>query len=141
MDLKYHELLMFETGYQAESILLQAFSGNLEDFLLLVEGAIPYRDREAYLKFLGMPLLDFLLKISEKAELVIAYGNCATQGGIPASSPNPTCAIGLPTLLGPKRVISIYGCPGKSKTLVTLLAYYIPFEKLPPMDKGGRPII
>lgn len=141
VDLKYHELLMFDTGHSAEALLKRTLTEEQGDYLLLVEGAIPYRDRGRVLRVSGEPVLDFLVRISEGARLVLAFGNCAVNGGLPATPPSPTCAIGLPNLLGTERVISLLGCPGKAKALVALIAYFRLFETLPPIDRAGRPVI
>lgn len=141
VDLQYHELLMYETGKDAEAILETITEGTKGTFYLLIEGAIPYRDRGRFLKIHEEAILDFLIRISEKAGLIIAYGNCAVTGGIPATPPSPTCAIGVPTLLGSERVISLFGCPGKAKALVALVAHLRLYGYLPPTDRTGRPMI
>ena len=48
----------------------------------------------------GRTNLDILKECAEGAAAVIAIGTCATFGGLPGASPNPTGAVGVAELMG-----------------------------------------
>ena len=88
----------------------KADRGELEPFVLVVEGSIPNEaiKREGYWCGFGnnpdtgqpMTTTEWLDRLAPKATAVVAVGTCATYGGIHAMAGNPTGAMGVPDYLG-----------------------------------------
>ena len=89
----------------------KADRGELEPFVLVVEGSIPneaIKDEGYWAAFgndpeTGQPMHDLASGSTgwrRKATAVVAVGTCATYGGIHAMAGNPTGAMGVPDYLG-----------------------------------------
>jgi hydrogenase small subunit len=88
----------------------KADRGELEPFVLVVEGSIPneaLHDEGYWCGFGNDPLTgqpmttsQWLDRLTPKALAVLAVGTCATYGGIHAMAGNPTGAMGVPDYLG-----------------------------------------
>ena len=88
----------------------KADRGELEPFVLVVEGSIPNEaiKSEGYWCGFGnnpetdqpMTTSEWLDRLAPKALAVLAVGTCATYGGIHAMAGNPTGAMGVPDYLG-----------------------------------------
>ena len=88
----------------------KADRGELEPFVLVVEGSIPnekIKDEGYWCGFgnnpaTGQPMTtsEWLDRLAPKATAVVAVGTCATYGGIHAMAGNPTGAMGVPDYLG-----------------------------------------
>ena len=88
----------------------KADRGELEPFVLVVEGSIPNEaiKTEGYWCGFGnnpdtdqpMTTSEWLDRLAPKALAVLAVGTCATYGGIHAMAGNPTGAMGVPDYLG-----------------------------------------
>ncbi len=86
----------------------KADRGELEPFVLVVEGSIPnekLHDEGYWCGFgndpmTGQPMTtsEWLDRLTPKATAVVAVGTCATYGGIHAMQGNPTGAMGVPGL-------------------------------------------
>lgn len=111
VDLPYHETLMAGAGLQAEESLHKAVKENKGEFILVVEGAVSTKDGGIYCQIGGRPALQILKEVAKDAKLVIAYGTCATFGGIQSADPNPTGAVGVSEIIGTSKLINISGCP------------------------------
>ncbi len=87
-------------------------------------------------------MLSIAQDICPKAKAIIATGTCASYGGLPAADPNPTGAKGiadaLTTLSVP--VVNLPGCPPNPINFVGLIAAYLLENKLPELDRFGRPV-
>ena len=111
----------------------KADRGELEPFVLVVEGSIPneqLHDEGYWCGFgndpmTGQPMTtsEWLDRLAPKATAIVAVGTCATYGGIHAMAGNPTGAMGVPDYLGwdwkskaghPDRVRA--RLPGRSRT-------------------------
>ncbi|MEL6342415.1 MAG: hydrogenase, partial [Myxococcota bacterium] len=89
-----------------------------------VERGAPNKTGE-WNRFAGRPMQDWVRELSNAAQFVVAIGDCATWGGIPAVPPNPSESTGMQFhkrarggFLGPNfvskaglPVINIPGCP------------------------------
>jgi len=71
--------------------------------------------------------------------LVIAYGTCASFGGLQAASPNPTGAVGVKDVIGENKLINISGCPPNPYNFLATISYILTFGKLPELDELRRP--
>ncbi len=86
-------------------------------------------------RFCGRPMKQWVAELSAAAKYVVAIGDCATWGGIPATAPNPTDSEGLQFLkrepggaLGTAfksksglPVINIPGCPAHPDWITQIL--------------------
>lgn len=139
ISLKFHSTLSTATGYTATDTL--AASLESDDFILAVEGSIPYDMPKACV--LGHDTVaDLVARGAQKARAVVAVGACATFGGIPAAESNPTGAISVPEFMQrkhiPTPVIRIPGCPSHPDWVVGTLVHVLAFG-LPELDTLGRP--
>lgn len=139
ISLDYHETVMVASGLQAEvnrDEILKNYSGQ---FICIVEGAIPTAQNGIYGTIGGRPMLDIAKTFIPKAKAVIAFGTCSSFGGLAAAAPNPTGAKGVLDAVGVK-TINISGCPPSPLTLVSTIASYLLYDKIPPLDGMGRPV-
>jgi hydrogenase small subunit len=84
--------------------------GELEPFILVIEGSIPNEtiNGDGYFTGFGrhpgtnqpITVNEWLDKLAPKATIVLAVGTCATYGGMHAVAGNPTGAMGVPDYLG-----------------------------------------
>jgi hydrogenase small subunit len=139
ISLDYHETLMAASGYQAEAALKNAVDENLGKFVLVVEGSIPTKDQGQYMKLAGKPALQILKEVGQKAAAVVAIGSCASWGGVPSASPNPTGATGVDSILTEKPVVNLPGCPPNPYNLLAVVLEYATMGKLPALDDQNRP--
>ena len=93
---------------------------------------------------------EWLERLAPGAAAVVAVGTCASWGGIPAATGNPTGASGVGDLLGPDWVSSagvplvrIPGCAplgdNYTETVAALLLHLNGLAPLPELDASGRP--
>ncbi|MCD8491508.1 MAG: hydrogenase small subunit [Geovibrio sp.] len=87
----------------------------------------------------GDTALNQLKKAAAGAAMVIAVGNCASFGGIPAAYPNPTGAKGVADLVKGVPVVNLPGCPMNCDNLTALIVHYLIFGTLPALDNQLRP--
>jgi len=142
ISLDYHETLMAAAGSTVDAILTASAESNRGRFFCVVEGAIPTGAGGIYGMIGGRTMIDIAQEICPKAKAIIALGNCASYGGLPAAWPNPTGAMGVEDALGSGLtvpVVNLPGCPPNPVTFVGTLANYLLFGKLPEVDGDGRP--
>jgi [NiFe] hydrogenase small subunit len=143
ISLDYHETLMAASGHKAEEALHQAVN-NPNGFLCVVEGGIPTKDNGIYGMVGGRTMLEINSEIVPKALATIAYGTCATYGGVQAASPNPTEAKGVNDALKHLGVnaVNIPGCPPNPYNLVGTIVHLLTHNlAIPEMDSINRPIM
>lgn len=136
LSIDYWDTIMAPSGELAEKSLSDAVKAG--GYFLVVEGAIPTGEDGHYLTVADKTGVEILKEVAEKALAIIAMGNCATYGGIPAANPNPTEAKGVSEIID-KPVVNLPGCPCNGKWLVDTAVYYLLFGKLPELDEIGRP--
>jgi len=116
--------------------------GELDPFILIVEGSVPDEDNkdDGYWSGFGndprtgqpITTTQWLDKLAPKAVAVMAVGTCAAYGGIHAMAGNPTGAMGVPDYLGWEwrsrtglPIVCVPGCPthpdNLSETILHLL--------------------
>src|SRR5437763_11422453 len=138
----------------------KADRGDLEPFVLVVEGSIPnekIKDEGYWSGFgnnpaTGQPITtsEWLDRLAPKATAVVAAGTCATYGGIHAMSGNPTGAMGLADYLGwgfktkaGLPIVNVPGCPVQPdnfmETLLYLLYQLAGLAPMIPLDEALRP--
>jgi hydrogenase small subunit len=138
----------------------KAERGELEPFVLVVEGSIPNEaiKPEGYWcgfgnnPLTGQPMTtsEWLDRLAPKALAVLAVGTCATYGGIHAMAGNPTGAMGVPDYLGWSwkskagiPIVCVPGCPthpdNLSETILYLLYQAAGAAPMIPLDDALRP--
>src|ERR1700722_7342554 len=156
----HNPVLAYETGEAFMEHWYKAERGDLDPFVLVVEGSIPNEKikKEGYWAAFGtdkttgqpIPTCDWITRLAPKAFAVIAIGTCATYGGIHAMSGNPTGAMGLPDFLGWKwkskaglPIVCVPGCPVQPdnfmETLLYLLYQAAGLAPMIPLDDNLRP--
>ena len=161
-----HWLLVdYEVGDEFMQWFWKAAAGELDPFVLVVEGSIPNEDikNEGYWAGFGnnapgasrfsdqpMKTTEWIDRLAPKALAIVAAGTCATYGGIHAMAGNPTGAMGLPDYLGWNwkskaglPVVCVPGCPIQPDNLAETLLYllYQASGQAPviPLDESLRP--
>jgi hydrogenase small subunit len=156
----FHSTLMTDAGDPA----LSSLGGDPD--VLVVEGAIPTQIPRA--ATLGVdergepkPVLDWVLELGERADVIVAAGSCAAFGGLPAAGrfdsadvgEGPTGARGLQFdgredggVFGPGfttgrdlPVINVSGCPLYAEHLLLTLATVLNGHR-PALDEYNRPL-
>jgi hydrogenase small subunit len=140
----------------------KADRGELEPFVLVVEGSIPNEELNKhnggyFCGFgndpeTGQPRTtnEWLDRLSSKATAIIAVGTCATYGGIHGMAGNPTGAMGVPDYLGwdwkskaGLPIVCVPGCPiqgdNLSETILYLLYQLAGSAPMIPLDAELRP--
>ena len=158
-------LVDFQVGDDFMEWFWRADAGDLEPFVLVVEGSIPNEaiKREGYWTGFGnrhpgastyddqpMTTNEWIDRLAPKATAVVAAGTCATYGGIHAMAGNPTGAMGVVDYLGwdwrskaGLPVVCVPGCPiqpdNLSETLTYLLYQLTGQSPMIPLDDRLRP--
>ena len=139
ISLDYHETVMAASGHDAELALRDAMTQNDGKYVLVVEGSIPTGNEGKYLKIAGRNGIDMLRDVGAHAAAVISMGSCASWGGIPSSTVNPTDATGVDSIIKNKPVINLPGCPPNPYVLLATVLEYAATGKPPKLDALGRP--
>ena len=157
----HNPVLAYEQGGDSfMSWWYKAERGELDPFVLVVEGSIPNEKikSEGYWAALGtdpvtgqpITTCEWIDRLAPKALVVVAAGTCATYGGIHAMQGNPTGAMGLPDYLGWKwtsragiPIVCVPGCPVQPdnfmETLLYLLYQAAGMAPMIPLDDALRP--
>ena len=141
VSVDYMESIMVPAGYQAEARRDETVKKYKGKYILVVEGAIPTGMNGKFLTIgaKGKTGLEITKATAKNAGVIIAVGNCASYGGIPAAYPNPTGSVGLSSVTN-RQVINIPACPANPVNLVGTLVEYILIGKAPMLDSLGRPL-
>ncbi|MDF1530170.1 MAG: hydrogenase small subunit [Sedimenticola sp.] len=145
ISLDYHHTLQAAAGEAAEAARLEAMKKQYGKYLLIVDGSISTADAGVYSTIAGQTNLQMLKESIAGAAAVFAIGSCASFGGLPAASPNPTGATGVASLMESGEIetrplINLPGCPPIPIAISSVLAHYLVFEKFPALDSLLRPL-
>ena len=141
ISIDYHETIMAAAGHQAEANLKAVVENQKGKYIAVVEGSIPTGANGAYCTIGGRAATDIAREVCENAAATIAVGTCATFGGIPAASPNPTGALGVSDAVpGLNKVINLSACPMNAQNLTGTLVYYLTYGDWPALDRLNRPL-
>ncbi|MEP6917067.1 MAG: hydrogenase expression protein HypE [Acidobacteriota bacterium] len=158
-------LVDFQVGDEFMDWWWKADAGELEPFVLVIEGSIPNEaiKKEGYWCGFGnrrrgkssfddqpMTTSEWIDRLAPKALAIVCAGTCATYGGIHAMAGNPTGAMGVPDYLGWKwrskagiPIVCVPGCPVQpdnlSETLLYLLYQATGQAPMIPLDDMLRP--
>lgn len=142
IDVLWHPSLGMELGDAAKRLFHSCASGETPLDVFVFEGTVIRAPDGSgrYDMFADRPMTEWVTELCNQAGIVVAVGDCACWGGIPAMDPNPSDSIGLQFLkrenggyLGADwrskaglPVINIPGCPAHpdwiSQILVALAA-------------------
>jgi [NiFe] hydrogenase small subunit len=141
ISLDYQETIMAAAGLAATGHRDSVIAANPGQFFAIVEGSIPTAAGGAYGTLGGETMLAVANRILPQAKAVIAYGNCASFGGLAAAAPNPTGAKGVSDAvsLGSVPVINLPGCAPNPYNLAAVIANYLIKGTLPALDSKKRP--
>lgn len=139
ISLDYHEALCVGAGHQAEAYRTKSMKENWGKFILVVDGAIPTKDGGVYCMVADKPILETVREAAEGAAAIVSIGSCASWGGVPSSSPNPTEAKAVHAVLAGKTVVNIPGCPPNPYNFLATVLYLLTFGKPPELDTKNRP--
>jgi hydrogenase small subunit len=156
----HNKVLAVESGGDFLEPYYRATRGELDPFVLVIEGSIPNEDikSEGYWAGMGtdpatgqpIPTVDWIRKLAPKALAVMGCGTCATYGGIHAMAGNPTGSMGLADFLGWDfrsaagiPIVNVPGCPVQPdnfmETVLYLLYQAAGMAPMIPLDAQLRP--
>lgn len=156
----HNPFLAYEVGDDFMRHFELAAAGQLNPFILIIEGSIPneaVKDEGYWAAFgtdkhTGQPITTcaWIDRLAPQAWAVMAVGTCATYGGIHAMQGNPTGAMGLPDYLGWNwksqagiPIVCVPGCPTQpdnlTQTLLYLLYQATGLAPMIPLDAALRP--
>jgi hydrogenase small subunit len=97
LELLWHPSLGMEMGDNAIRIFEDVASGARKLDIFVFEGTVILGPNKTgrYNMFAGRPMKDWVQEIAPRAGAVVAIGDCACWGGIPAVDPNPVDNVGL----------------------------------------------
>jgi hydrogenase small subunit len=156
----HNAMLAYETGDDFMRAWYDAEDGELDPFILVLEGSIAEEGLAGEGHWTGFGVNPFdnqpitasewIDRLAPKADAVMAVGTCATYGGIPAMRNNPTGAMGLPDYLGwgwqsrtGLKIVCIPGCPSQpdnlTSTLYDVALFVAGIAPAPALDEQLRP--
>ena len=138
VSLNYSETLMAPSGFAAEKSLDDTIKNNKGKYILVCEGAVPTKDGGVYCMIAGRTAESNLKRVAADAAAVIAWGSCASSGGVQAAKPNPTGAEAISKLVN-QPVINVPGCPPIADVMMAVLTHILVLGKTPALDSLGRP--
>ncbi|MBV8719282.1 MAG: hydrogenase expression protein HypE [Chloroflexi bacterium] len=138
----HNPVLAYEVGDDFLQIMHRAAAGELEPFILVVEGSIPNEKNKAdgYWAAIGtdpttgqpITTCEWIDRLAPHAWAAIGAGTCATYGGIHAMAGNPTGCMGLPDYLGwawksnaDIPIVCMPGCPIQPDNFMETLLYLL----------------
>jgi hydrogenase small subunit len=156
----HNPVLAYENGDEFLEIFHQAARGELDSFVLVMEGSIPNENLSGagYWAAMGadpktgQPIrtTEWLNRLAPHALAIVGAGTCATYGGIHAMEGNPTGCMGLADFFGwdwkskiGLPIVNVPGCPVQPdnfmETLLYLLRQLAGLAPMIPLDQALRP--
>jgi hydrogenase small subunit len=156
----HNKVLAVESGGEFLDPYEKAARGELNPFVLVLEGSIPNEDIKPEGYWCGMgndpatgqpiPTVNWIKRLAPQALAVVACGTCATYGGIHAMAGNPTGAMGAADFLGWDfrsaagiPIVNVPGCPVQPdnfmETVLYLLYQAAGMAPMIPLDAQLRP--
>ena len=141
LSVAFHPTIMFTQGEEAVKPLTKIVEDMEPLDVLIVEGGVPKGNYCTVGEIDGKPVPFewWVRKLGEKTRgAIVAVGDCAASGGIPAAAPNPTGCRPVKEVLPGKTVINITGCPPHPDWITLTLASVL-LGYTPELDEYGRP--
>ena len=130
LSLRFHPNVMAAAGYRATGVLEETMKALPGQYVLVVEGPVPTKEGGEYCSF-GLekgtkdlmgnmvpkdkPMEMWMEELVPDAAAVMAVGNCASYGGIPAANAKVTGTTAVMDIVSKidkkKPVINVGGCP------------------------------
>jgi hydrogenase small subunit len=157
----HNPVLAYEVGDDFMKWWYMAERGELDPFVLVVEGSIPNENvsGEGYWAAFGtdpdtgqpIKTTKWIDRLAPKAWAIVGAGTCATYGGIHAMEGNPTGCMGLADYLGWNfktksglPIVNVPGCPVQPdnfmETVLQLLFHAAGLAPAPALDDQLRPL-
>ncbi len=97
INIVWHPSMALEIGEQVTHILNDCVAGKIHIDIFVFEGTVIRgpKGRGTMNYLCERPMQDWVKELAAVAEYVVAIGDCASWGGIPAVPPNPTDSTGL----------------------------------------------
>ncbi|MEM6566901.1 MAG: hydrogenase [Planctomycetota bacterium] len=97
IELLWHPSLGMELGDQAKALFSSLASGERPLDIFVFEGSVIQAPNGTgrYDVFADRPMTEWVREMCAQAGIVVAIGDCAAWGGIPATPPNPSDSTGL----------------------------------------------
>lgn len=137
LNILWHPTTGLQIGDQVQDLLRDIIAGKVQMDILVYEGSLIQGPNGTGTMnyFADRPMMEWIRELSEVAGYVVAIGDCATWGGIPAVPPNPSESVGLQFLKKQKGgflgadyvskgglpVINIPGCPAHPDWITQIL--------------------
>jgi hydrogenase small subunit len=137
IEILWHPSLGMELGEAAQQLFYACARGERPLDIFVFEGTVILGPNGSgrYDMFADRPMKDWVYELANQASIVVAIGDCACWGGIPAVAPNPSESVGLQYLRkaqggflgGDWRsraglpVINIPGCPAHPDWVTQIL--------------------
>lgn len=136
LSVDYQKVLMAAAGEQALAAKDAAVAEG--GHLLVVEGSVPLDEPTCTIG--GKSARQVLEEAAEGAAAIINVGTCSAYGGLPMASPNPTHAVGVPSIVSGVPIIDLPGCPANPVNMVATVVHFLTFGSLPATDRLRRPL-
>jgi hypothetical protein len=144
----HNPVLAVEVGDDFMKFFHQADRGEIDNFVLVLEGSIPNEkiSGDGYWAAYGndprtgQPIrtTEWIDRLAPKALAVVAAGTCATYGGIHAMQGNPTGCMGLQDYLrrdwkskAGLPIVNVPGCPVQPDNFMETLLYLLDLRRQP----------
>jgi len=145
ISMKYNSTIMTASGDLAMQTLDQSATQYKDQFILVIEGAVPTGASGNYCivgEVNGVPLTmqQAVLKYGPMAKYVVAAGTCASFGGVSAAFTNNTACKSAKTILTgitTNPVVNLPGCPVHPTVLIQTLLDLI-LTGMPALDSNNR---
>lgn len=137
VNILWHPSIGLEIGEQVTDLMNEIIQGKQQLDILVYEGSIVQGPKNTGTMnyFCDRPMKDWIKELSAVAGYVVAIGDCATWGGIPAVPPNPSESTGMQfhkqkiggflgaayRSKGGLPVINIPGCPAHPDWITQIL--------------------
>ena len=156
----HNKVLAYENGDEYLEAFYKAARGELNPFVLVIEGSIPNENINGdgfwtslgYDRATGQPITlnHWIDQLAPRAWAVVAAGTCSSYGGIHAMAGNPTGSMGLADYLGWDYrskagipIVNVPGCPVQPdnfmEPVLWLLRQAAARAPMIPLDENLRP--
>ncbi len=147
LSVNYWETLSAGAGKSVTDAIEKTVVDEKGKFILIVEGSVMQGWNGNALRVGGAPAIDELKRVADAAEVIVAVGSCAVDGGwVMAKNgngvPNPSNATGVENVVAdPSKVINLPTCPVNPEWVVAMVVDFLLVGKAPALDDQRRPTL